>query len=105
MAKHKACALLEDYLTYSRGMSFARASAQTRVSVWLVSNKASGGSPMETRKETQESKRRFQITELEDRIAPTVAVDVLGLATIDLHLDLGVNVETPVASVDVNLTL
>jgi hypothetical protein len=60
---------------------------------------------MEPHKEKQEKKRRFEIVELEDRIAPTVAIDVLGLATVDVHLDLQANVETPVASVDVGLTL
>lgn len=60
---------------------------------------------MEPHKEKQEKKRRFEIVELEDRIAPSVTIDVLGLATVDVHLDLQANVETPVASVDVGLTL
>jgi hypothetical protein len=47
----------------------------------------------------------LQLTELDDRTTPTVAIDVLGLATVDLHLDLQANITTPVASVDLNLTL
>jgi hypothetical protein len=54
----------------------------------------------------QEQQGRFQIIELEDRIAPTIAVDVLGLATVDVHLDLQLAVTTPVgANVDLGLTL
>jgi hypothetical protein len=36
----------------------------------------------------QEKQGRFQIIELEDRIAPSVTVDVLGLANVDLALSL-----------------
>jgi preprotein translocase SecE subunit len=46
---------------------------------------------------------RLQLEELPDRIAPSVAIDVLGLATVDVHLDLQASVSTPVPSVDLNL--
>lgn len=57
---------------------------------------------MELHKENQ---GRFQIVELEERIAPDLTIDVLGLATIDFHLDLQLAVTTPVASIDLGLNL
>lgn len=60
---------------------------------------------MEPRTENKDNRARLQLTELDDRTTPTVAIDVLGLATVDLHLDLQANITTPVASVDLNLTL
>ncbi|MCI0700987.1 MAG: hypothetical protein L0241_07885 [Planctomycetia bacterium] len=66
---------------------------------------------MEPRKENQEKVQKaekacLQFMQLEERATPSVALDVLGLVTADIHLDLQLNVTTPVgANVDLNLTL
>ena len=52
-----------------------------------------------------DNRAQLQLTELDDRTTPTVAIDVLGLATVDLHLDLQANITTPVTTIDLNLTL
>jgi hypothetical protein len=60
---------------------------------------------MEPRKQNQQ-KTLLEVMELEDRITPTVAINVLELATVDVHLDLQANVSTPVGvNVDLSLTL
>jgi hypothetical protein len=57
-------------------------------------------------KEKTELTTRLGIMELEDRTVPSIAIDVLGLATVDLHLDLALAVTTPVgANVNLDLTL
>jgi hypothetical protein len=60
---------------------------------------------MEPRKENNRETVRLNLTELPDRATPSVTVDVLGLATVDLHLDLQANITTPVLSTDINLSL
>jgi hypothetical protein len=53
-----------------------------------------------------EQTTRFEVERLETRLNPSVSIDALGLATVDVHLDLQLNVTTPVgANVDLNLTL
>ena len=54
----------------------------------------------------QEHNTRCVVETLECRINPSVSIDVLGLAAVDVHLDLQANVTTPVgANVDLALTL
>jgi hypothetical protein len=60
---------------------------------------------MEPRKQKKAETVRLNVTELPDRNTPSVAVDVLGLATVDIHLDLQAHVSTPIANVDLNLSL
>jgi len=61
---------------------------------------------MQPRKQTKKPETvRLHVTELPDRSTPSVAVDVLGLATVDIHLDLQANITTPVTTVDLNLSL
>jgi hypothetical protein len=63
---------------------------------------------MEPRKENRENAEKacLQFTQLEDRATPSVAIDVLGVATVDVHLDLQLNVSTPLGvNVDLGLTL
>jgi hypothetical protein len=61
---------------------------------------------MKTHEQNTEETTGFVIEELEHRLTPTVALDVLGLVTLDVHLDLQLNVTTPVgANVDLALTL
>jgi hypothetical protein len=57
-------------------------------------------------KDQNEQTTRFEIEALETRLNPSVTIDALGLATVDLHLDLQLNVTTPVGvNVDLGLTL
>jgi len=61
---------------------------------------------MELRKEKKEEQVRLEVTQLDDRITPSVAIDVLGVATADVHLDLQAHVATPIgANVDVGPTV
>jgi hypothetical protein len=61
---------------------------------------------MEPRTETKVEKATLRVTELESRETPSVAIDVLGLATVDVHLDLQTAITTPLGlNVDLNLTL
>jgi hypothetical protein len=53
-----------------------------------------------------EHNTRCQVETLECRLNPSVSLDVLGLVTADVHLDLQANVSTPVGvNVDLALTL
>jgi hypothetical protein len=52
-----------------------------------------------------EHNTRFVVETLEARLNPSVSIDVLGLAAVDVHLDVQASVSTPVASVDIALTL
>lgn len=60
---------------------------------------------MESQKQNEHN-TRCQIETLECRLNPSVSIDVLGLAAVDVHVDLQANVETPVGvNVDLALTL
>ena len=60
---------------------------------------------MKTHKHNEHN-TRFVVEALETRLNPSVTIDVLGLATVDVHLDLQANVTTPVgANIDLALTL
>jgi hypothetical protein len=53
-----------------------------------------------------EHNTRFEVEALETRLNPSVTIDVLGLAAVDVHLDLQANVTTPVGvNVDLALSL
>jgi hypothetical protein len=57
-------------------------------------------------KQHNEHNTRCQVETLESRINPSVSLDVLGLVTADVHLDLQANVTTPVGlNVDLALSL
>jgi hypothetical protein len=60
---------------------------------------------MEPLKVKKPDKVRLNLTELPDRNTPSVTLDVLGLVTADIHLDLQANITTPVTTVDLNLSL
>ena len=49
---------------------------------------------MEPRKET-ETNQRFQIVELEERIAPTVTVGLLGMEIANVHVDANITGTLP----------
>ena len=42
---------------------------------------------MERHEERKETKGRFQIVELEERIAPTVTIGLLGIEVANVHVD------------------
>jgi hypothetical protein len=57
------------------------------------------------RKDIQDS-GRFQIVELEDRIAPTVTVSLLGMEIVNVHVDLAVSGTLPLLGpIDLNVSL
>ena len=60
---------------------------------------------MEPREMKKPQTARLNLTELPDRNTPSVALDVLGLVTADIHLDLQANITTPITTVDINLSL
>ena len=64
---------------------------------------------MEPQKENMEKvkveKASLKFMELEDRATPSLALNVLGLVTADLHLDLQANIATPILNTDLNLSL
>jgi hypothetical protein len=53
-----------------------------------------------------EHNTRCQVEALECRLNPSVSIDVLGLAAVDVHVDLQASVTTPIGvNVDLALTL
>ena len=53
-----------------------------------------------------ENSNRYAVEALESRVNPSVTIDALGLVTVDVHLDLALNVTTPVGvNVDLALSL
>ena len=60
---------------------------------------------MEPRKQT-EMNGRFQIVELEERIAPTVTLGLLGIEVVNLHVDAQITGTLPLlGAIDLSVTL
>jgi len=59
---------------------------------------------MELRKDKKDEPVRLEVTQLDDRITPSVTVDVLGLVHAEVPLDLQSHVSTPIG-VNVDLSL
>jgi len=60
---------------------------------------------MEPRKETKETNGRFQIVELEERIAPTVTIGLLGIEVANVHVDAQITGTLLGLPIDLGVTL
>jgi hypothetical protein len=61
---------------------------------------------MEPRKETKETTGRFQILDLEERIAPTVTIGLLGMEIANVHVDAQITGTLPLLGpIDLGVTL
>jgi hypothetical protein len=60
---------------------------------------------MEPSKETKETNGRFQIVELEERIAPTVTIGLLGIEVVNVHVDAQITGSLLGLPIDLGVTL